>query len=318
MDSDYSFQVYCELPWLARLSGDITSYSITPTGWPVAIRMVSSKRDQAISEAENLFFRASGWTSEQEARKRGEAVRAALTRAFARVRSAVDFGDDTPQSMVFPAVLEPLSEKTGRPVLNHRPGIVVYPTDPAPLFVASGPATGRRVPTVEQFGKALTRALELDLKIDDRVKTAFNLYSASFASVRADTRLLLLFQAIEVLKTQGDRSAAAIQLVDSFICDAEQAELDDPDEQKSLIGTLKWLRKESVRQAGLRLMSTLGDREYGGRSPSALFDLAYDLRNRLVHGHLPRPSRSETGSVSANLEILVADLLAGPLLSEDI
>ena len=74
------------------------------------------------------------------------------------------------------------------------------------------------------------------------------------------------------------------------------------------------LWRESVGQAGRWLAHTLGKREYMGKTAPAFFSACYELRSRLVHGHMPRPSRDDVDVTAANLELFVGHLLSGPLV----
>ena len=40
------------------------------------------------------------------------------------------------------------------------------------------------------------------------------------------------------------------------------------------------------------------------------------MRSMLTHGHMPRPNRQDVAVLAAGLELFVADLLAGRLLTE--
>ena len=62
-----------------------------------------------------------------------------------------------------------------------------------------------------------------------------------------------------------------------------------PSNRQPVTGTLRFLYKESIRQAGKRLASTLGDRSYMGEKPAVFFTRCYDLRSALAHGDYPRP-----------------------------
>lgn len=73
---------------------------------------------------------------------------------------------------------------------------------------------------------------------------------------------------------------------------------------------------ESIGQAGRRLARTLEPRTYQGFAPATFFIRCYEMRSKLVHGHIPRPDRGEVDLLAANLETFVGDLLSGSLLHE--
>ena len=67
------------------------------------------------------------------------------------------------------------------------------------------------------------------------------------------------------------------------------------DDKESIVGSLRHLTNESLRQAGRRLATTLGDRTYLRLEPKEFFVKCYDLRSRVVHGATPFPTREEVG-----------------------
>jgi hypothetical protein len=84
-----------------------------------------------------------------------------------------------------------------------------------------------------------------------------------------------------------------------------------------MVGTLEWLKEESIGQAGRRLAAQLGERRYmdGNETPVQFFTRCYTLSSNLVHGHVPRPAESDVGSRAASLEVFVGHLISGELLN---
>ncbi|WP_438294182.1 hypothetical protein [Streptomyces sp. HUAS TT7] len=162
----------------------------------------------------------------------------------------------------------------------------------------------------------LTQAAQLHDPLDGPERLAFDLYSASFFQPSADSRLLMLTMAIETLLDLQPRSDAAKAHVTALI-EATEANVDlTRSERESLRGSLKWLRDESIGQAGRRLARTLEPRTYLDKSPAAFFTRCYEMRSALTHGYVPRPSHRDVGLLAASLELFVGDLLAGRLLTE--
>jgi hypothetical protein len=84
--------------------------------------------------------------------------------------------------------------------------------------------------------------------------------------------------------------------------------------KSSLLGSLRWLRFQSIGQAGRALAATLGNRTYLDMTPSKFFAHCYDLRSRLVHRATSLPERREVDAAVPQLEQFVADLLSRELL----
>jgi hypothetical protein len=102
-------------------------------------------------------------------------------------------------------------------------------------------------------------------------------------------------------------------VLDKLIETARLSQLDDH-EQRSIVGGLKEMhRRESVNQAGKRLAETLGEKTYGGRTPTRFFSIVYQLRSDLVHGAYPRPDDQLIGIEASNLQQFVSDLLTKSL-----
>lgn len=123
-----------------------------------------------------------------------------------------------------------------------------------------------------------------------------------------DARFLTLMTAIETLIRPEPRPAIARDFVTGLIAQAKAAELPRP-QRDSILGSLEWLKSESISQAGRRLVATLGDRTYGQRTPSRFFTECYDLRSKLVHGSVPRPTFADVNGIVGELERLTRDLL---------
>jgi hypothetical protein len=116
---------------------------------------------------------------------------------------------------------------------------------------------------------------------------------------------------------QRPRGTGAVEHVDEMVRLTREAELPQ-DDKESMVGSLRHLTNESLRQAGRRLAKTLGDRTYLSLDPEKFFDVCYELRSRVVHGAIPFPTNEEVGRFAASLEVFVANLLAGPELLDQL
>jgi hypothetical protein len=270
---------------------------------------------QRLCDASNLVVRGEGYATENEAAQEGERWRDVISRAFARVHLAVDFGDRKPFGTLTEAGEAWYSEQLGHPVLGDRPGVTVFEDQPGLRFVASNAEVCKR-PSEERNRLVLTQAARLREPLKGAERLAFDLYSGSFFQPSADSRLLMLTMAVETLLDLQPRSDSARAHVTAMI-EVTEANTDlTQSERDSLRGTLTWLQKESIGQAGRRLARTLEPRTYWDKAPAAFFTSCYEMRSALTHGHVPRPDRGDVDILAANLEIFVGDLLAGRLLTE--
>ena len=121
--------------------------------------------------------------------------------------------------------------------------------------------------------------------------------------------------AVEALIKPVLKSSQAVAYADCFIKQIERSSLEE-NEKKSLTGSLRWLRYESINQAGRRLVKErLEDRIYDGKEAAAFFSYVYDFRSALVHGKAP--DFEEISHVVAPLEQFVSDLLTAPGMEAD-
>jgi hypothetical protein len=142
---------------------------------------------------------------------------------------------------------------------------------------------------------------------------AFDLYSASTFQPSADARFVMLVMAVETLLDPKPRPESSLAHVEHLIGLTEAADLPDS-ERASLLSSLKWLRFQSIGQAGKTLAATLGERTYLDMTPPKFFAHCYDLRSRLVHGAALRPERREVDVAAAHLELFVSHVLSSELL----
>jgi len=207
-------------------------------------------------------------------------------------------------------------------MLNDVLGLSVFECEPVPRFVTLGGASV----SVGRAGAGVLRALRAavakNVTMTPQEQLAYALYSASFNEAYADARLVMLMMAVETLLPETEHPEAVLAHVEHLREMTRQAELPD-DERRSLLGSLLWLRLQSINQAGRQLAQSLGDRTYMEGQPSGpenatrFFTRCYEMRSALVHGHYPRPTRADVGVRAAHLEQFVGDLLAGELRDVD-
>lgn len=277
--------------------------------------LVSRGQDTDISQTQHLALLGSGYESEVEAHRAGEGWRSILQRVFAANRVGADFGDRAPGGGLTTAGREAIEEK-GRELgheiqaLYDKHGLIVFQSDPTPVFIGLS-GTGFAPVSADRFTRALD-APASRTPTTSQERTAYDLFAASYRrSIGAEARLLLLMTAVEVLMDQRPRGTGAVEQVNELVRLTREAELPQ-DDKESIVGSLRHLTKESLRQAGRRLARTLGDRTYLSLEPEKFFDVCYDLRSRVVHGAIPFPTNEEVGRFAASLEVFVAHLLAGP------
>jgi hypothetical protein len=274
---------------------------ISVAGWPKAM---------AIENAEWLVFAGTA-PDHDSAWEGGRLLVGRLLRTFARLGIAAELG---------PELLGPSSDfvskmiaLVGRPLLDDLPGLMVYPTVPPPMFSVVGGVDliqGHAPWRFEQTLHAAGRTLEPPT---DRERLAFDLFGASRFENSASARLFTLVMAVEAMLSPPDRSAAASAHVRRLIAMTEDEQSLATSERASLLGSLRWLEKESITKAGRLLMAErLPARHYGDQSAEQVWAKAYDLRSGLAHGR--HVIRTDVDYCAAQMFQIVGDLLSGSLL----
>lgn len=274
---------------------------------------------ESIKEAEWLAISTDGWKSQEEAESAANLLLDSLRMAFSRFGMSVNLGGRAPSSFFTDIALERMSETAGRPIMNDIHGVMVYPSEDEPLLARSGSSSLTRTVQWERWRTAFVFAASSGHALSERERIAFDVYDAAFwVREIPEARFAVLFAAVETLLEQVARPDDVVDHLDSLIQATKNAGLSRSDAD-SVIGTLRWMRTESIRKTGRRFVENrLGNRLYGDRTAVELFLDCYDVRNRLLHGTVPLPARDEVGSHAASLEKMVADLIAGPTLQLDV
>jgi hypothetical protein len=148
----------------------------------------------------------------------------------------------------------------------------------------------------------------------DRRRVRFEPAIEGQLSAVADTRFIALMMAYESLLQLQLRPSPARAHVDELIRLTKESQLEQV-QIDSLTGSLKWLRNESISQAGRRLAASAGTMHFMRDTEDAVtfFTRCYDVRSRLVHGHTPRPDRGGVDIQAADLERLLGHFLSESL-----
>jgi hypothetical protein len=212
-----------------------------------------------------------------------------------------------------------LEQKLGQRVLNDVHRLMVFESEPPPLFAKLGPPSLIRGIPRERFEKVFLYAIAHPSEISNRERLSLDLFNSSFFQRSAGARFLSLVMAVEALLRPCARSRAATEHVEHLTNLTRESESLLASERDSLLGSLRWLLQESINQTGRRLATErLGAHTYMDRDPVRFFSYVYNLRSQLVHGSTSYPSHDVISSVVAALEGYVSDMLSGPLLEVEL
>ena len=304
----YSFRIRFNCSPHSTIQCEHSKLTVSVPDKGIIVTLCNPQADQPIKDADQLVLTGSGYESRQAAAQAGLQFQNALKVALARVRVGADFGERAAKGCYTPTGLNMLAEQHSRRVLNNTHGLMIYLSEPKPLF-ASMDAQAIRGFNPEIFATVLTQAIAQRPPLSDRDQLAYSLFNASFFQRTADSRFLLLVMAVEALIDPALCSPEGLDHVNSLISATRAASLPDV-EKESMIGALRWLRTESINQAGRRLaLIRLGTRIYDNKPATDFFSYCYKVRSDLVHGNLPVPTFEQVGNLAGTLEVFVSDLL---------
>jgi hypothetical protein len=309
----YGFRIRFHLPDEYRIGIDEPELIIgNYQGSDIVLK--SKLADTPINKSHTLILRGDNYISEEEARNAGLHCRDVLMLAFAQNHIGADFGDRAPLSAFTNAGLEMLKGKMGVHVLNDVHGLMTFKNEPQIKFAVfhAEPVVTRNK---ERFIETIKRAFEYNSDLSDQQRLAFDIFGTAFFQKSIDARFLMLMVAFETLLVQDMRSKEVQKHIKELIHLTDASSAISRDEKNSLIGSLQSLNKESIGQAGRKLVECLGDHTYSGQKPDAFFTSCYEIRSRLVHGSVPRPTRDDIANICISLESLVGDLISYQIIT---
>lgn len=317
ISADYTARIRFRIPSRDRLGFDDSEIAFTPATGP-HVTLSSGDKEKAIRDSDWLILKSNGWPSEEAASTALGPIMGALCRALAYNSMGADLGRRSPQGHFFNSGLRMLESITGRTTVEDIHGTMVFPTELRPMFARVGSVSGYKTIGRDRWTNVFTFGLERGVPFNEREQTAFDIFSIAHATRDSvDARFVLLFAAIEILLEDCPRPKPIVDHIEQLITLTVCADLDQS-EKASLLGSLKWLSSYSIRTSGRRFVrERLSNRTYQDQSAEDLFLKCYELRNRLMHGGIPFPTRDEVGGLVGGLDLIVSHLLAGPVLEFD-
>lgn len=279
------------------------------------IKLKSADLESPIKDSEWLILVSDGWKSQEDATQNSVPLLDSLCRSLSFHNLGADIGRRMPGGWFFRAFLDQLEEKTGKKVLNDERGIMIFATEQKPMVARAGEVNGYISVNKEQWMSTFQKAVNFYETFSTKESMAFDLFTmAHKVQQSADARFVLLFAAFETLLESSERPVQVQEHVDKLIEATREAEI-PKDEKDSLVGTLRWMRKYSIRASGRQLVQRhLGNLQFGGIGAEELFLKCYELRNRLLHGQQPFADWKEVSGIVAPLEQMVSKLLSGKLV----
>ena len=305
----YSYRIQIKLPpgYTLGLPKNVDSIMNIKNFNPIKVRFPENVSN--ILEPAFISFISDNFISPTEAEVEGEKVLNCIIRSFVKMQHGIDFGYDGPLSAFTDYGLQVFQQQFGvERLLPGKLGLSVYESFPTPQFITMNADISVSSP-FENFVNAFTEVSTNNKIHNQKELLAIKLYNSSFFEVIAETRYLLLIMAIEVLIDCKPRNDEAIIFVDNLLEMVKTNSNLILNDKESMIGSLKWLKLQSIGQAGRELAQKLGDKKYYNKAPSEFFTFCYSKRSQLVHGSSKTPDLSELGTLSAELQKFISDLI---------
>lgn len=275
--------------------------------------LCTHKKEETIKDSKTWVFKSDGWASEKEAYQAASKCIDALALTLVRLRIGADFGNRAPKSGFTYHGLAMLEAQSGHRVLNDVHGLMVYESEPPPRF-ASTELNVLLGKSQDQFEKIFSHALACNRILTERERLSLELFNTSFFQKSNESRILLLVMSIEALLEPSPRCSVAASYVQSIIEATNISKELCSKDKKSLLGSLQWLRYESINQTGRKLAEDrLKGRTYMNKEAPSFFTYCYKLRSQIAHGNRRFPSQQEIGSAVSPLVMFVSDILSGEL-----
>ncbi|WP_339934188.1 hypothetical protein [Vreelandella glaciei] len=303
----FRFRLRFNIAQKGIISGDDEQYEFNlPNGKAASLLGVGAKK---FSEAKSFVILSGGYSTEQDALNYGFKLKDAVLFYGTIFRVGVDVGKDKASSFLSKYMKDKIFDEHGLVMIDDVHGVTAY-SEEHPTSCSSISATG--LVNVRDAGfltEKLCGLVKDGYTLSDQVKLAMELMTASFFESSSRARFLTLVLAAESILTPEYRSSEVQSVVDDLKARTKSSNLKEQD-KSSILGTLNWLYKDSISQSLKKMaQSHLHDRTYGGFPSDKFIQKCYEARSKLVHSGAVNESKHNIGTLAANLEVYMKDML---------
>jgi hypothetical protein len=304
----YDFRLRFNLSESYRIGSAAEEFELLALQTGERIRLRTAVSGAQIRDHARVAVLGGPYGTKDQARAAAERSKRALLYWAIEQRVGIDFGDGKQRSGLTKKGLALLQKQYERPVRNDIHGIDVYEHVEKLLFVSSDAQ-----PTESKDPKSLIetfkREYENSRQLTEKQVLASEIYASSFFDVSARSRFITLVTAVEALLELQVRSVEVQNLVAEFET-ATQGSKMDKDTKDSIIGSLQWLKCQSIGQAGRALArQLLPDELFNGQSSPDFFTRCYDLRSQILHRGTIENESVDIDQLANVMETFVARLL---------
>lgn len=304
----YDFRLEFCLSGRDCINADAEELPVLNDSGEVTIRLRSGARGSPIKDHSRAALIGGPYPSAADAHSAAERAKRALLLWAVRNSVGIDLAGRRPRGVITSAGLQRLEGRIGAPVRAAVPGIDVYEHIDGLVFVACN-AEASVGKAAEAFVEQVAGAITTPVPMNARQELAAEILSASYFDASDRSRFITLMTAVEALLDPQPRPPAAQKLVARLIEIVNESGLDEAT-RAALSGSLQWLEKESIGQAGRALATRLlPNRIYLGKPPGRFFTDCYDLRSSILHRGTVPTEVADFPSVCAAAREFVRDLL---------
>lgn len=284
------------------------------------IALQTEGKENPISEADRLILEGCPYQTEAEAWETGRRAKDALLLTCASMRIAVDVGNDRANLQLAERVKAVVREAGKVRIREDVHGLMVYDSSELTSFADSSAIRLVLNNDAQKFLAELTQILSQGVTPSEKQRLALELLGVSRFETSVRARFLTCMLAYETLLAPEKKAADVLKMLSDLRGIVEESDL-NADDKESLKNGVASLKTQSITSTGKALASTyLGDKNYLGFTADKFFGRCYNVRSSLVHSGVPKTSRTKTlsdtefGTLAANLELMLSDLLVGMLL----
>ena len=311
----YNFRLRFNFAEGYRINSDVEEIELLVSPLGERIRLRSGAIGTPIKDHNQAAVLGEPYTSKDQARAAAEKSKRALLYWAIDQRLGIDFGDGKQRSGFTKAGLAMLQKQQRCPVRNDVHGIDVYEHVEKLKFVSfsAKAMVGKHPPKlIDIFRREYLHSRQLT----EKQVFASEIYASSFFDVSSRSRFITLVTVVEALLEPLKRSSKVEALVEELKATTQKSKIDEPT-RESMIGSLEWLRYQSIRQAGRTLADRLIPNEFfDGQSSADFFSRCYDLRSQILHHGTIEDDSVDIWHLANVMESFVAQLLLAALNSE--
>jgi hypothetical protein len=310
--ASYDFRIRFDLSPMHRINADIERIELVNSPSGECIRLRSNITGTPIKDHNRASIIGGSYPTEIVARQAADKSKRALLYWAIEQHAGIDFGDGKQRSVVTNQGLAFYEKQIGFPCRNDNQGIDIFEHIENLRFVSFNAAITVGI-SPPNLITTFQREYQNNRLLTPKQELASEIYTGSFFDTSARSRFITLVTAIEALLEPSKRSIEIQTLVDGFET-ATKRTIKNVGDKGSILGSLNWLRYQSIGQAGRELANRLLPNElFEGLSSQDFFTRCYDLRSSLLHTGTVADKLVDTAQFANGMETFVNHLLLATL-----